>query len=207
MLGPTPDWFIGVNGLDLRDTGGGGGSTNGWLNTVVVDLFTYDGGSRTEDENFALFGTLESPQKAIELLTDTPVVTNPDRTALNGMLIGRFTFELQSVVASSASQGSAEVSPDLEQPAAILVNPFAQRSFNDATVLDSWDSPLVSATFARAPSTQLSSMGSAAAPANASKPTAMLDLRVASDTQESSQEVVGVALLELLDEQPSDGLL
>ena len=97
MLGPTPDWFVGVNGLDLRDLGGSPTSTNGWLNSVVVDLFTYDGGSRTEDENFALFGALESPQRAIALIADTPVDTDPDRTALNSMQIGTFTFELQSV--------------------------------------------------------------------------------------------------------------
>jgi len=90
MLGPTPDWFIGVSGLNMRDG-------NGWIDTITVDLFTYDGGTRTRDESFALHGTLENPQRAIELIKDTPDVQDPDRTALNSSRIGRFIFQLQNV--------------------------------------------------------------------------------------------------------------
>ena len=92
MLGPSPDWFIGVSGLNMRDGGD-------WLDTITVDLFTYNGGSRSNDETFLCCenGPLESPQKAITLFTDTPDVNDPLRTALTGDQIGTFTFELEIV--------------------------------------------------------------------------------------------------------------
>jgi hypothetical protein len=39
MIAPSPDWFVGVRGLDLRDGQGG------WVEEVVVDLFAYDAGT------------------------------------------------------------------------------------------------------------------------------------------------------------------
>ena len=38
MLAPSPDWFVGVDGLDLRDG-------DGWADRVVVDLAVYDAGT------------------------------------------------------------------------------------------------------------------------------------------------------------------
>jgi len=85
MLGPSPDWFIGVDSLNLRNG-------NVWRDLVEVDLYPYDGGSRSRDNQFALFGPLENPQKPIALITDT------DGSLLKGSLpIGKFTFELLSV--------------------------------------------------------------------------------------------------------------
>lgn len=40
MLGPSPDWFVGVSGLSLRDE-------SGWLESLSVDLPLYDGGSKS----------------------------------------------------------------------------------------------------------------------------------------------------------------
>lgn len=93
MLGPTPDWFVGVSGLNMRDAGG-------WRNTIDVELFTYNGGTRSDDEGFLCCSTgpLENPQKAIELFLDTPNVADPLRTALTSAQIGSFTFTLQNVV-------------------------------------------------------------------------------------------------------------
>ncbi len=85
MLGPSPDWFIGVDSLNLREG-------DLWREVVEVDLYTHDGGTRSRDDQFALFGPLETPQKPIALITDT------DDTLLKGSLpIGKFTFELLSV--------------------------------------------------------------------------------------------------------------
>jgi hypothetical protein len=84
MLGPSPDWFVGVAGLNLRDG-------NRWQEHVEVDLYPYDGGSRSRDNQFALFGPTENPQLPIRQITDT------DDTLLLGSLpIGKFTFELLS---------------------------------------------------------------------------------------------------------------
>jgi hypothetical protein len=42
MLGPSPDWFIGVSGLPLRENGQ-------WRQEVVVELPPFDGGTRSEN--------------------------------------------------------------------------------------------------------------------------------------------------------------
>ncbi len=78
MIGPSPDWFVGVSALDLREDGI-------WRNKVVVDMYTYDAGTRSA-ERFELFGPLENPPKPISLL---------DNVLLPGHIpIGSFTFEL-----------------------------------------------------------------------------------------------------------------
>lgn len=41
MLGPSPDWFVGVSGLPLQIDGA-------WLNAAIVDLPIYDGGSKSD---------------------------------------------------------------------------------------------------------------------------------------------------------------
>jgi Spondin_N len=38
MVAPSPDWFVGVHDLDLRD----GGS---WIDEMIVDLYAYDAGT------------------------------------------------------------------------------------------------------------------------------------------------------------------
>lgn len=79
MLGPTPDWFIGVSGLALHD-----GSD--WIDSVSVDLRPYDGGTR--DWNiFALGGPLTTPQEPVALITAASgELIGPDS-------LGSFLFE------------------------------------------------------------------------------------------------------------------
>ncbi len=79
MLGPSPDWFVGVSGLPLRE-----GEV--WLESVVVELYPYDGGSRSANV-WELFGPLTIPADPVTLIT-----------AESGQLVGpgslgRFTFE------------------------------------------------------------------------------------------------------------------
>jgi hypothetical protein len=38
MLAPSPDWFVGVSGLDLRESGE-------WIDSLTVDLFAHDAGT------------------------------------------------------------------------------------------------------------------------------------------------------------------
>ena len=57
MIGPSPDWFVGVSGLDMRP----GGS---WRESHSVNLFPYDAG--TENGNgFALSNPATNPQQNI----------------------------------------------------------------------------------------------------------------------------------------------
>ena len=92
MIGPSPDWFVGVSGLNMREE-------NRWRETISIDLYVYNGGTRSNDEGFLCCqnGPLESPQKPISLFADSPNASDPLRTALTGDPIGTFTFALQSV--------------------------------------------------------------------------------------------------------------
>lgn len=79
MLGPTPDWFVGVSGLPLRDA-------DGWLDRVVVDLHPYDGGTR-EWNQWALGGPLTLPPEPISPITEeSGQLVGPSS-------LGTFTFE------------------------------------------------------------------------------------------------------------------
>ncbi len=58
MIGPSPDWFVGVSGVSLQDDGGS------WIGRRVIDLFPYDAG--TEDgAEFSLNNPPTTPQGAI----------------------------------------------------------------------------------------------------------------------------------------------
>lgn len=98
MLGPSPDWFIGVNGLNLKESGQ-------WRRNLQVDLYPHDGGSRSRDNRFALWGPRESPQQPIRLITDD------DDTLLKGSLpIGRFVFELLTLQSDLNGDGAVDAS-------------------------------------------------------------------------------------------------
>jgi hypothetical protein len=64
MLGPSPDWFVGVDSLSLRDAG-----TNAWIDEIVVDLHPWDGGTR-EANVFQLFGPPTTPPAPVSLITE-----------------------------------------------------------------------------------------------------------------------------------------
>ncbi len=61
MIGPSPDWFVGVSGLSMLD------GSDAWRSSRTVDLFAYDAG--TEDgEEFSLSNDPTSPQGTITSL-------------------------------------------------------------------------------------------------------------------------------------------
>ena len=82
MIGPSPDWFVGVSGLSLLDAQGD------WESLLEVDLFPYDAGTEDGTE-FSLSNAATSPQGVI--------------TSIKGMgkfsdvRMARFTFTRQSV--------------------------------------------------------------------------------------------------------------
>jgi hypothetical protein len=76
MVAPTPDWFVGVHGFDLRDGGG-------WKNHATVDLFGYDAGTE-EGVNFSLSNPATVPPQPIALLRVPFAPTDPR--------LGTFTF-------------------------------------------------------------------------------------------------------------------
>ena len=58
MIGPSPDWFVGVSGLSLQDDSGH------WVDRHVLDLYPYDAGTE-EGAEFSLNNPATSPQVAI----------------------------------------------------------------------------------------------------------------------------------------------
>lgn len=60
MLGPTPDWFIGLSGLNLY-------RNNSWIADTTISLYVYDAGTEDGDV-FGYNNPATSPQDNIQLL-------------------------------------------------------------------------------------------------------------------------------------------
>jgi hypothetical protein len=86
MVAPSPDWFVGVHGLDLRN-----GSK--WHNELMVDLFAYDAGTE-QGTSFSLSNPDTVPRQPIALL-GTPFASGSPR-------LGTFTFTRLNVPEPSA---------------------------------------------------------------------------------------------------------
>lgn len=61
MIAPSPDWFVGVNGLNLYRNGA-------WLNDTTIQLFVYDAGTEDGDV-FGYNNPATVPQQPVRLLT------------------------------------------------------------------------------------------------------------------------------------------
>ena len=69
MIGPSPDWFVGVSGESLLDGSGQ------WVQSLVVDLFPYDAGTEDGTE-FSLSNPATSPQGVITSIAGTGKFSN-----------------------------------------------------------------------------------------------------------------------------------
>ncbi len=76
MLAPSPDWFIGVAGLDLR-------TADGWQDRVAVDLEVYDAGT----DDGASYTAADAPRATL-----VPIGT-VTYAPLAGTTVGRLVFE------------------------------------------------------------------------------------------------------------------
>ncbi|MEM6743421.1 MAG: spondin domain-containing protein [Pseudomonadota bacterium] len=91
MIGPSPDWFIGTDGLDLSDGAGG------WQDRVEVDLELFDGGMRAGN---GLFMQGTGPKDGVVtriVAPDDPRLSDPLAHVSTGQSIGwrspgRFVF-------------------------------------------------------------------------------------------------------------------
>lgn len=75
MIAPSPDWFVGVDGLDLRDG-------DGWADRRTVSLAVYDAGT----DAGASYTAANAPAAAVAV---APVAYAP----LAGTAVGTLTFE------------------------------------------------------------------------------------------------------------------
>ncbi len=79
MIAPSPDWFVGVSGLSLREN-------DQWLGRVKIDLLAYDAGTE-EGMSFSLSNPATSPQEPITKVTTGPLAGLPP--------LGTITFTIQ----------------------------------------------------------------------------------------------------------------
>lgn len=79
MVAPSPDWFVGVSGLDLRPNGA-------WLDEVTVQLFPYDAGT-DGGTTYLSADQVTSPRQPIARIQGYPF-------AVSGAVapLGTFTF-------------------------------------------------------------------------------------------------------------------
>ena len=82
MIGPSPDWFVGVSGRSLLDAQGE------WESLLEVDLFPYDAGTE-EGTEFSLNNQATSPRGVITSIRGTGKFSN--------VRMARLTFTRQSV--------------------------------------------------------------------------------------------------------------
>ena len=103
MIGPSPDWFVGVSGRSLLDMQGD------WESLLEVDLFPYDAG--TEDgAEFSLSNSATSPQGVITSIKDMGKFSN--------VRMARLTFTRQSINTAPSFTGDAGFEADENQTAA-----------------------------------------------------------------------------------------
>jgi len=106
MVAPSPDWFIGVTGLDLRNG-------DEWVDQIVVTLYPYDAGTDS-GTTYKSGDVATNPAVPISSITGAPFTP--------GVPLGTLTFELQAASAVSV-------------PAARLALSAAPNPFNPATEL------------------------------------------------------------------------
>ncbi len=82
MLAPSPDWFIGVSGLSLRENGA-------WIPQLVVDLVVYDAGTDSGP-------SYRSPNEPT--VPPVPIFENQAGPFATNNVVGTFTFVRTEIV-------------------------------------------------------------------------------------------------------------
>ncbi len=99
MVAPSPDWFVGVSGLNLMEEGD-------WLQRVQIPLTVYDAGS-DNGTSYRSPNDDTNPPENIAALTTSPFDMSN--------IVGTFTFDLLSVVGLESVPGLSD-RYDLTQP-------------------------------------------------------------------------------------------
>ena len=82
MVAPSPDWFVGVNGLALFEAGT-------WKDLVTIDLFPYDAGTDS-GVTFSSPDHETIPRQSIARITGFPFLSTPAGSVAP---LGTFRFE------------------------------------------------------------------------------------------------------------------
>ncbi len=84
MLAPSPDWFVGVSGLNLLD------GSNNWKQREEVELFVYDAGTDSGTD-YTSSNSPTNPRENISGINTSPFLVNGTVKS-----VGTFVFVLQS---------------------------------------------------------------------------------------------------------------
>jgi len=86
MIAPSPDWIIGINSINLRNTG-----NTDWVSLIEIDLFAYDSGTDS--------GTTYEPTPSnTDITPHIPINSLQGDSPFNNNIIGTFKITLQSVL-------------------------------------------------------------------------------------------------------------
>ena len=123
MIAPSPDWFVGVNGLELLDNGQ-------WRDNVTVELRPYDAGTDS-GPSYVSPNQPTSPATPISRIQGEPFLVGGNVPAM-----ARFTFRLDMVAGGTQSESVGELpriahllvypNPSAGQVRAALTLPEAQ---------------------------------------------------------------------------------
>ena len=111
MIGPSPDWFVGVSGLSLLDAQGQ------WWSSREVDLFPYDAGTEDGSE-FTLSNSATSPRGTITSIRGTGKFSDEPMAMLS--------FELRGTNVHTESQ---------ELPTEVMLSGNYPNPFNPETTI------------------------------------------------------------------------
>ena len=104
MIGPSPDWFVGISGLSLLD------GSDEWRTSIEVDLFPYDAGTEDGTE-FSLSNPATSPQGTITSISGTGKFSN--------VRMARLTFTLRQPPAPTVSLSASPNPVNEGQPVTV----------------------------------------------------------------------------------------
>ena len=119
MIGPSPDWFVGINGRSLLDT------SDQWEPLVEIDLFPYDAGTEEGDE-FTLDNLATDPQGVITRIAGTGKFSNEP--------MARLTFVLTATEARPTVSLSASPNPVDEGRPVTVTATLSQALADDVTI-------------------------------------------------------------------------
>ncbi len=118
MIGPSPDWFVGVAGVSLLD------GSDQWRASHVVDLFPYDAGTEDGTE-FSLSNPATNPQGVITRIAGTGKFSN--------VRMARLTFTRVTAVPPTVSL-SASPNPVDEGQSVTVTARLSEALSNNVTI-------------------------------------------------------------------------
>ena len=116
MLAPSPDWFVGVTGRSLWENGE-------WIDTLTVDLFTYDAGTDS-GTNYTSANQVTNPAEPIAKIETGAFLVDNEVPP-----VATYTFVLQGVEQPTAVEADLPDVPATHILSAAYPNPSPQSAF------------------------------------------------------------------------------